>query len=156
MKVLAIDHIALAVSDLDAAKHNFCDMLGAEFILEHKREDTMYTVAYTAWGSECLTLVHPDDPRCFIQKAIDAKGEGLHHMGIEVDDLDAAEAEFISKGGKVGPKETIPGVRREFVVAPKNNCGLLLQVMEFMPPYKGIAPAARYRMLAEDVNLCKG
>ena len=153
MKVLRIDHVALAVKDLQEAENNFVNRLGAEKLLSVTRKDTKYTVTYLKWGESTLTLVHPDDPSCFVQKDIDRRGEGLHHMGIEVDNLDDAEAFYIAAGGKVGPKETIEGVRREFVVAPKNNQGLLLQVMEFFPPYKDQPAPVRYGKLAKDGKL---
>ncbi len=156
MKVYRIDHIALAVNDLEAAESNFINKLGAEKMLSVTRSDTKYTVTYLAWGDSCLTIVHPDSPESFIQKDIDRKGEGLHHLGIEVEDLDKAEAWFVEQGGKVGPKETIPGVRREFVVPPRNNNGLLLQVMEFFGEYKNKPAPVRYRMLAEDGHLQQG
>ncbi len=153
MKVLRIDHIAMAVTDLEAAERNFIDKLGAEKLLTVTRADTKYSVSYMKWGESCLTLVHPDDPTCFVQRDIDRKGEGLHHMGIEVEDLAAAKAHFAAAGGKIGPEETIPGVRSEFVVAPKHNHGLLLQVMEFYGPYKDKPAPVRYALLAEDGHL---
>lgn len=76
-------------------------------------------------------------------------------MGIEVEALADAEAFFVAAGGKVGPKETIDGVRSEFVVAPKNNFGLLLQVMEFYGPYKDKPAPVRYAQLAKDGLLHK-
>ena len=155
MKVLRIDHVALAVNDLQEAEDNFINRLGAEKLLTVKREDTKYTVTYLKWGESTLTLVHPDDPSCFIQRDIDRRGAGLHHMGIEVDDLDDAEAFFRAAGGTVGPKETIENVRREFVVPPKNNQGLLLQVMEFFEPYKDQSAPERYGKLAKDGLLNK-
>lgn len=153
IKVLRIDHIAMAVIDLKVAEEDFEKRLGAEKMLSVKREDTQYTVSYMKWGESCLTLVQPDKPTCFIQKDIDKKGEGLHHMGIEVDNLDEAEAHFIAAGGKVGPKETVPGVRTEFVVTPRNNHGMLLQVIEFFGPYKDVAAPVRYSLLAKDGHL---
>jgi methylmalonyl-CoA/ethylmalonyl-CoA epimerase len=153
MKVLRIDHIAMAVSNLQEAEKNFVDKLGAEKMLSVTRADTKYTVTYMAWGDSCFTIVHPDSPDCFVQKDIDRKGEGLHHLGIEVEDLDEAEAWFVEHGGKVGPKETIPGVRREFVVPPKTNNGLLVQVMEFFGEYKNVPAPVRYRQLAKDGHL---
>ena len=155
MNVKVIDHVALAVKDLKAAEDNYINKLGAVKLLTHTRLDTLYTVTYLKWGTSCLTLVQPDDPKCFVQKDIDKKGEGLHHMGIEVDNLAEAEEYFRQQGGIVGPKETIDNVRTEFVVAPKNNHGLLLQVMEFFPPYKNMNPADRYALLAIDGLLDK-
>ena len=156
MKVLCIDHVAIAVKDLDAAMDHFITQLGAEHIMSSTRTDTLYTAAYMGWGESCFTLVRPDDPKCFVQKDIDRRGEGLHHIGIEVDDLDAFEAHFADQGGVVGPKETIEQVRREFVISPKHNHGVLMQVMEFFPPYKGMKPAKRYAQLAKDGLLHKG
>ena len=155
MNVLRIDHVALAVTNLEEAEDNFVNKLGARKLLTVTRKDSKYTVTYLKWGESTLTLVRPDDPSCFVQKKKKKKGIGLHHMGIEVDDLDAAEADFIAAGGKVGPKETIEKVRREFVVAPKNNQGLLLQVMEFFEPYKDQPGPERYAKLADNGLLNK-
>lgn len=152
MNVLRIDHVALAVKDLAVAEENFCKRLGAIKLLEKTRNDMGYVVSYLKWGESVLTLVQPITPECFVNKHIDKCGEGLHHMGIEVDNLEEAEEYYISQGGKVGPKEVIEGVRKEFVVSPKNNNGLLLQVIEYAECYKGTAPE-RYEKLASDGKL---
>lgn len=152
MNVLRVDHIAIAVKSLEIAEENYCKKLGAIKILEKKREDMGYTVSYLKWGESVLTLVQPDTPECFVNRHLDKCGEGLHHMGIEVDNLEEAEAHFISQGGKVGPKEIVEGVRKEFVVSPKYNNGVLLQVIEYEESYKGNAPQ-RYEKLARDGKL---
>jgi methylmalonyl-CoA/ethylmalonyl-CoA epimerase len=152
MNVLRIDHVALAVKDLAVAEENFCKRLGATKLLEKTREDMGYVVSYLKWGESILTLVQPITPECFVNKHLDKFGEGLHHMGIEVDNLEKAEEYYVSQGGKVGPKEVIEGVRKEFVVPPKYNNGVLLQVIEYADAYKGNAPE-RYAKLAIDGNL---
>ncbi|MBQ3403793.1 MAG: VOC family protein [Oscillospiraceae bacterium] len=156
MKVLCIDHIAVGVDNIAEAEANF-KRIGCIPLLTNHRDDTKYTVEYTAWGESCLTLVQPDDETCFVYKDMTRRGgQGLHHMGIEVEDINEAEKFFVENGGKVGPKETIEGVRTEFVVAPKNNSGVLVQVMQFFPPYAGKTPAERYAMLAKDGKLHHG
>ena len=149
MQVTRIDHVAIAVNDLEEAEKNFCGRLGAKKILQKTRDDMGYVVAYLEWGASVITLVQPTTPKGFIRKHIDKFGEGLHHMGIEVEDLTEAERELIGAGGEIGFTEEIPGVRKEFVVPPRGNNGVLVQVIEYAAKYKGTAPD-RYKKLADD------
>lgn len=152
MKVRRVDHVALAVKDLEESEKLFCGRLGAKKILQKVREDMGYVVSYLEWGEDIVTLVQPITPECFINKHLGKYGEGLHHMGIEVENLGEAEKQVLATGGKIGPRETIAGVRSEFVLPPKYNNGLLLQVIEYTDTYKGPAPQ-RYQKLAQDGHL---
>lgn len=153
MKVVQTDHIAIAVKDRAQASENFCDRLGGVEILRAVSESIGYSVTYFDWGGTVFTMLSPDREDNFVTKDIARRGEGLHHMGIEVENLEAAEKQLVAKGGVVHHYEKMDGIRKGFVIAPKGNNGILLQVLEYEPQYKGMTAADRYRLLSKTGKL---
>jgi methylmalonyl-CoA/ethylmalonyl-CoA epimerase len=89
------------------------------------------TVAYLKLGNTIIVLDQATDPDGFIAKFIDRRGEGLHHLGLEVDDLDGFKEELQQKGIKIPHEEEPGGVRREILLSPKDLCGVVCQVIDW-------------------------
>jgi len=127
-----IDHVAIAVRDADAACEQYSRLLNAVHIrTEVLREKAgMVKVAYMQIGENVLSLVQSLEPDGFINKHIDKHGEGLHHMGLEVDNL----AEFIddvqAKGYTIPLRDEFTN-RSEVVLRPRDANGVVLQVLEW-------------------------
>src|SRR3954449_5499859 len=127
-----IDHVAIAVRDLDAAIAYYAEVFGAE--VEHRErvesdgvEEALLNVAESY--IQLLTPTRPDSP---VAKAIEKRGEGLHHVGYRVDDCAAALASMIAAGATPIDKEPRRGSRNTTVafVHPKGSFGTLIELVE--------------------------
>jgi methylmalonyl-CoA epimerase len=127
-----IDHVAIAVRDADQATQQFVNLLNAIPIrTEILREKAgPVKVSYLQIGENVLSLVQSMDADGFINQHIVKHGEGLHHMGLEVDDLEQFIAEVEGKGFKIPLRDEFTN-RREVVLRPKDAAGVVLQIVEW-------------------------
>lgn len=127
-----IDHVAIAVRDCDKATEQYVKLLGAEHIrTEELREKAgMVKVAYLRIGENVLSLVQSLEPGGFIDRHIEKHGEGLHHMGLEVDDLDAFVNDVEAQGFTIPLRDEFSN-RREVVLRPRDANGVVLQVLQW-------------------------
>ena len=131
-QVKRIDHVAIAVKNVEAATQNFVKLLNAKpirvEILQEKAGPVK--VAYMQLGENILTLIQSMEPDGFLNKHIEKFGEGMHHMGLEVDNLDEFVRETESKGFKIPLRDEFSN-RREVVLRPKDSSGVIFQIMEW-------------------------
>ena len=127
-----IDQVAIAVRDADLAAAQYSKLLNAVHIrTETLREKAgMVKVAYMQIGENVLSLVQSLEADGFINKHIDQHGEGLHHLGLEVDNLDAFIQEVEAKGYKIPLRDDFSN-RREVVLRPRDANGVVLQVLQW-------------------------
>jgi methylmalonyl-CoA/ethylmalonyl-CoA epimerase len=118
-----INHIAIAVPDIDAAARFYVDQLGLEL---SGRE----TVA----GDTRIELVQPDSPDSPIAKFIEQRGPGLQHLCFEVDDIEAEVERLKTAGVRLINDTPIPGAHgcRVAFVHPKATGGVLVELSQ--PP----------------------
>jgi len=127
-----IDHVAIAVNDLEAAIDYYRRAFGAE--VEHREivesdgvEEALLKVAHSY--VQLLTPTRPDSP---VAKALEKRGEGLHHVGYRVDDCAQALAAVVAAGGQAIDKEPRPGSRGTTVafIHPKGSYGTLIELVQ--------------------------
>lgn len=127
-----LDHIAVAVRDLEAAKANFEEKLG----LSCEHVETVPTekakVAFFDVGGPHLELVSPTEPGSAIDRSIDKRGEGLHHICLEVEDIEATLAMAKAAGLQLINTEPRPGAKgsRVAFVHPKALSGVMVELVE--------------------------
>jgi methylmalonyl-CoA epimerase len=129
-----IDHVAIAVRDLERAKHFFIECLGGRELFCAPFADQGYRWTTLELGSSCfIELIDPLDADGFVHRFIEKRGEGPHHITIQVDDLEATHKTLEEKGIKTfGYSEALPGWK-EFYIHPKEAFGTLIQFAEFDP-----------------------
>jgi methylmalonyl-CoA/ethylmalonyl-CoA epimerase len=127
-----IDHVAIAVNDLEAAIDYYQRAFGAEVehreVVEHDGvEEALLRIADSY--VQLLTPTRPDSP---VAKALHKRGEGLHHVGYRVDDCAKALAAVVAAGGKPIDKEPRPGSRGTTVafIHPKGSYGTLIELVQ--------------------------
>ena len=132
-KIKRLDHIGIAVKNLDQAIDRFTRILGAEFIAKKEivLSGSRIWVGYLKLGDTIIGLDQPAKPDEFLAQFIERRGEGLHHVGLEVDDLEAFKAELRQRGVRIPHQENPGGVRKEILLSPKDLCGVVFQVMEW-------------------------
>ena len=124
-----IDHIAIAVKDLDTAVDTFTDNFG--FPISRKGAVPMLNIerAFLDIGDASLELFQPTGDQNPITKFLNERGEGMYLLSLEVDDLQTAADALAAKGIKVSVQALPDGMKLGFV-SPKNAHGVLLQLIE--------------------------
>ncbi len=138
-----VDHIAIAVRNLNESREKIEDLFGAKFIVEKVNPEGQYKVAIFQVGESTFSMLEPTSPEGFVAKHIERYGETAQHMGLEVEDLDKFIDHLHSRGMKTSGYTEIEGVRKEVLVGPKNPLGIILQVFEWLGEYKQATPEKR-------------
>ena len=127
-----IDHVAIAVRDLEAAIGYYHDTYGCE--VEHREvvekdgvEEALLKVADSY--IQLLTPSRPDSP---VAKYMEKKGEGIHHVGYRVTDCAEALESVKAHGHKVIDEAPRPGSRGTTVafIHPKTSFGTLIELVQ--------------------------
>ncbi len=132
MILTEIDHVAIAVNDLDAAIDWYATTFGAT--VDHRErvdrdgvEEALLKVADSY--VQLLTPIRDDSP---VAKFLASKGEGLHHVGYRVEDCATALQAVKDAGGRVIDEAPRPGSRGTTVafVHPKTSFGTLIELVQ--------------------------
>ncbi len=138
-----VDHIAVAVRNLEETKKKLTTLFGAQFIVEKVNPQGQYKVAIFRIGEDTFSFLESTSPEGFVAKHIERYGETPQHMGVEVDDLNRFMEHLQTQGLKTSAYTEIAGVRKEVLVGPKNPLGIILQVFEWLGEYKDASPEKR-------------
>ena len=132
MILTEIDHVAIAVHDLEAAISYYQRAFGAtvdhrEVVESDGVEEALLIVAESY--IQLLTPTRPDSP---VAKALEKRGEGLHHIGYRVADCADALAQMIAAGATPLDKAPRPGSRGTTVafIHPKGSFGTLIELVQ--------------------------
>jgi len=127
-----IDHVAIAVNDLEAAIGWYQDVFGA--VVEHRErvEKDGVDEALLAVADSYVQLLTPFRDDSTVAKYLAAKGEGLHHVGYRVADCAVALQAVKDAGGRVIDEVPRPGSRGTTVafVHPKTSFGTLIELVQ--------------------------
>ena len=132
MILTEIDHVAIAVNDLEAAIAYYEQAFGATVAHREVVESDGVEEALLAVAESYVQLLTPTRPDSPVAKAIEKRGEGLHHIGYRVDDCAAALQSVKDGGGRVIDEAPRPGSRGTTVafVHPKTSFGTLIELVE--------------------------
>ncbi len=127
-----LDHVAILVADLDAAVRLFRDVYGLELSEVEEVPTEKVKVAIFGHGAGRIELVSPLGPDSPMAKAIEKRGEGLHHVCLEVPDLAAAMAALKARGAPLLDEKPRPGAGGAKVafVHPKGSRGVLVELRQ--------------------------
>jgi len=132
MKIKHIDHIGIAVKDLEKAGRFYTDVLGLTIQDTETVTDQKVTVAFipiTDSEVELLQSTEPDGP---VAKYIESRGEGIQHIAYRVENIDEALAELKEKGVRMIDQEARKGAggARIAFIHPKETNGVLVELCE--------------------------
>jgi methylmalonyl-CoA epimerase len=127
-----IDHVAIAVSDLEAAIAYYRDTFGAEVAHRELVESDGVEEALLRVADSYVQLLTPTRDDSPVAKYLQNRGEGLHHVGYRVDDCAAALQAVKAHGGRVIDEAPRPGSRGTTVafVHPKGAFGTLIELVQ--------------------------
>jgi methylmalonyl-CoA/ethylmalonyl-CoA epimerase len=132
--IVAIDHVGIAVPDLDEAIAFYADTFGFQVQHEETNEEQGVREAMLAVGDSgsCIQLLAPLDESSTIAKFLDRSGPGLQQLAYRVTDLDAVSAVLRERGLRLlydEPRRGTAGSRINFV-HPKDAGGVLVELVE--------------------------
>ncbi len=132
MNLTAIDHVGIAVDDLDAAVERYRMLFGVapthrERVTEQGVEEVLFEVS----GSfiQLLGALTPDTP---VARYLRRRGPGLHHVAYRVDDIEAALAELAGRGARLIDEHGRPGSRGTTIafLHPSAVGGVLVELVQ--------------------------
>lgn len=130
MKISHIEHIGIAVPNLDEAIAYYENVLGLKCYKKEVVADQKVTTAFIQVGDVKIELLEATSPDSTIAKFIEKKGEGIHHIAFAVPDVQAALDEAESKGVKLidkAPRGGAEGLNIAFL-HPKSTCSVLTEL----------------------------
>ncbi len=131
-----IDHVAIAVRSIAESRLTFESIYGAQYLGQRENIEQQYVVAYFLMGESLVTMLEGMAPESFVSQHIEKRGEGLQHMGVEVEDFDVFIDQAKALGAKVSSERTIDGIRKEALISPKSAFGIILQPIEWLGELK--------------------
>ena len=131
MKVLKIDHIGIAVKNLEESSKLY-ELLGIASQGTEEVEEQKVRVSFFPIGDSEIELLESTSPDGPVAKYIEKNGEGIQHIALRVDNLEEALAELKAKGVRLideKPRYGAGGAKIAFI-NPKATGGVLLELSE--------------------------
>lgn len=127
-----IDHIGIAVKDLEAAVKVYEKLLNTTCYKRETVESEKVETAFFRTGESKVELLGASSPDSVIATYIEKKGEGMHHVAFEVDDIEAELKRLRSEGFTILNEKPKKGADNKLVafVHPKDNCGVLVELCQ--------------------------
>lgn len=130
--VLKLDHIGIAVRDLEAAKRFYTEVLGMKAQGEEVVEQQKVKVCFIPCGDSEIELLESTSPEGPIAKFIEKNGEGIQHIAFKVDNIENALVDLKAKGVRLideAPRYGAGGASIAFI-HPKATGGILLELSQ--------------------------
>ena len=132
MALTEVDHVAIAVNDLDGAIEWYTEAFGATVAHREIVDRDGVEEALLAVAESYVQLLSPTRDDSTVAKYLATKGEGLHHVGYRVEDCAAALKQAVEAGARAIDSEPRPGSRGTTVafLHPKTAFGTLIELVE--------------------------
>lgn len=130
--VTKIDHIGIAVKNLEETLKFYEDVLGIKCVSQEVVEEQKVKVAFLPIGDTEVELLESTSEDGPIARFIEKKGEGIQHIAFKVDNIEEAIADLESKGVRLideKPRYGAGGARIAFL-HPKSTSGVLIEISE--------------------------
>ncbi len=137
-KTTKINHIAVAVTDIDASLTFWRDALGLELSELREVPAESAQIAFLPVGGTEVELVRPIGDDSGLAKYIAKRGPGLHHLCLETDDIEAMLAQLKEKGIQLineSPRTGADGKKYAFI-HPKSTGGVLVELYQVRTLYE--------------------
>ncbi len=132
MKILKIDHLGIAVNNIENGKKFWTDVLGLDFEGSETVAEQKVTTAFFPVGESEVELLESTAPDGPIAKYIEKRGEGLQHIAFRVENIEEALEELKEKGIRLideKPRKGAGGAKIAFL-HPKSTSGILVELCE--------------------------
>ncbi len=128
----AIDHIGIAVNDIDEAVAFYAATFGVDHWERIELPDRAMRVAIAQYGESAVELIAPTSPEAAFAKYLADKGPGMHHIAYRVADIVATLADLKTQGLRLIDEVPRPGLHGTLVafVHPKATLGTLIELVQ--------------------------
>ena len=128
-----IHHVAVVVRDLDAAMSFYRDRLGLPLELVMPIESDGVAIAFLTVGESKIELVAPTDSSTGVARFLESRGEGFHHVCLEVDDIDGELLRLAGEGIELIDQVSRKGAEGPVAFIHPRSChGVLVELIEKM------------------------
>ena len=126
---MKLNHIGIAVEDMEAARKLYGEVMGFEVGEPEHLVDRGLMVCFVNVGDANVELLYPTDPESAVGKFLAKKGPGIHHLCYEVDDVQAKLDSLKASGVRLLNETPMPGAHNTLVafVHPKSVGGVLTE-----------------------------
>lgn len=129
--ITKINHIAIVVNDLDVSLQAYHELLGLPIGERKVMPEQEVEIAFLPTGDSQIELITPTTVDSGVAKYLAKRGEGIHHICLEVDDVEAALAEMRAKGAQLINEHPVQAAEgRAFFLHPKGTHGVLIELLE--------------------------
>jgi methylmalonyl-CoA epimerase len=127
-----IDHVGIAVSELEPALSLYTEQFGARLIHRELLDDGDIDAAILAGGDGQLELIAPLSSDTTLGRFLERRGPGLHHVAYEVDDIEATLAALRDHAVALIDKVPRAGIRDSSIafIHPSSCCGVLTEIVQ--------------------------
>ena len=127
-----IDHVGIAVSDMQAAKVRYEQLLQGKVVHEEFLERDNLNIAFFELGGTYVELLEPVGPDSPVARFIARRGEGIHHVAYEVADIRAEMKRLKQEGYRFTSEEPYIGARNKLVcfIHPASAGGVLTELCQ--------------------------
>lgn len=127
-----VDHIGIAVPSLAETQKFYQDALGLHLHEIEEVPEQKVRVAMFPVGETNLEFLEPTSPESPIARFIEKKGSGIHHVAIQVEDIDRLLADLKGRGVRLINETPVPGAggKRIAFVHPASTSGILLELSQ--------------------------
>ena len=127
-----INHIGIAVKNLENSIPFYRDQLGMEFEGSEEVTEQKVRVAFLKVGESRIELLEPTSPDSPVAKFLEKNGEGIHHMAYQVDNIEVALAELKAKGVRLVDEQPRHGAHGSLIafLHPKATGGVLTEICQ--------------------------
>lgn len=127
-----INHVAIAVNNIEEAAKFYQEVMGLTLTGVEVVTAQKTRVGFFKIGESNIELVQPAEPDSPLTKFLETKGQGIHHICFEVDDVEAEVKAFLEKGATMIDQKPRPGAHGAKVafVHPKSSNGVLIELCE--------------------------
>jgi methylmalonyl-CoA/ethylmalonyl-CoA epimerase len=136
MNMNKIEHIGIAVKDLETSNKLFAALLGKEHYKIESVESEGVNTSFFQSGPNKVELLEATNPESPIARFIEKKGEGIHHIAFAVDDIEKEMKRLSDEGFQLINKEPKKGADNKLVVFlhPKSTNGVLIELCQEIKP----------------------
>lgn len=130
--ILRIEHLGIAVNDMENANKLFSSLLGVPNYKMETVESEKVSTSFFKVGESKVELLKATDPESPIAKFIAKKGEGIHHVAFEVEDIHSMMIQLRNQGFQLLSDEPKKGADNKLIcfLHPKSTNGVLIELCQ--------------------------
>jgi methylmalonyl-CoA/ethylmalonyl-CoA epimerase len=127
-----LEHIGIAVKNIEQSVKLFTQLLGTACYKVEKVESEGVQTAFFELSGVKIELLEGTNPASPISKFIEKRGEGIHHLAFEVDNIEQSIQEYSEKGFELINKEAKKGADNKLIsfLHPKSSNGVLVELCQ--------------------------